>query len=95
MKKINKENSPIWFETWKQNFKNTNGREARYKNDFSSDDLDGKNRREAIESSEVFDDAEYSDEDIRSFIDYYSNKNNGKYVPYCMAIVGALKESLI
>ena len=28
MKKIDKEESPIWFEAWKHNFKHTNGREA-------------------------------------------------------------------
>ena len=222
MKKINKEEPPIWFETWKQNFKHINGREAHYKQDFSSDDnagkirrqrlreqlikeqggiccycmkrislnnshiehfrpktlfpqidldynnifascngagenfldehcghkkedwwkegmvspagvevekifqysLDGKmhsvprkpttniaqemiihmgldsfhlerNRREAIESTEIFDEEEYSNEDIRDFINYYSNKDNGVYVPYCMAIVDCLKECLV
>lgn len=54
-----------------------------------------RNRREAIESTEVFDEAEYSNDDIRDFIDYYSNKDNGVYVPYCMAIVDCLKECLI
>lgn len=221
MKKIDKENSPKWFETWKQDFKNTNSREAHYKNDFSSDNSDGetrrrklrkqlveeqgyiccycmkkislnashiehfwpqtafpqidldynnmfapcngyvtistdehcghkkedwwekdmispteteieqmfkysfdgkihsvpgkstaniaqkmitqmgldsyhleRNRRKAIESSEFFEEEEYSHEDIRDFINYYSNKDNGAYVPYCMAIVDCLKERL-
>ena len=221
MKKIDKGNSPGWFETWKQNFKHINRREAHYKNDFSSEDSDGiirrrqlrsqlieeqghiccycmkrillnnshiehfwpkmhfpqidleynnmfascngegvnlfdehcahkkedwwnkdmispveieveemfqysvdgkihsvprrsttniaqemivkmgldsfhleRNRREAIENSEVFDEEEYSDEDIRDFINYYSNKDNGKYIPYCMAIVDCLKDCL-
>lgn len=53
-----------------------------------------RNRREAIENSEVFDEEEYSDEDIRDFINYYFNKDNGRYVPYCMAIVDCLKERL-
>lgn len=221
MKKIDKGAPPEWFEIWKKDFKKANGREAHYKNDFSSDDSDGKkrrqkmrsqlieeqghiccycmkrilldkshiehfwpkayfpqidleynnmfascngvgiisadeycghkkedwwnenmipptkleietvfrysvdgkihsvprkpttdiaqemiihmgldsfhlerNRREAIENSEVFDEEEYSDEDIRDFIDYYSNQDNGKYVPYCMAIVDCLKDCL-
>ncbi len=166
MKKIDKENSPEWFESWKQDFKNTNGRESHYKNDFSSNDSDGetrrrrlrkqlveeqgyiccycmkritlnashieqifkytidgkihsvqkkpttntaqemitrmgldsyhleRNRREAIEGSEVFDEAEYSHEDIRDFINYYSNKDNNAYIPYCMAIVDCLKDRL-
>lgn len=221
MKKIVKEQPPTWFETWKQNFKQTHGRTAHYKNDFSSDDsqgtarrqqlrghlikeqghiccycmkrislqnshiehfqpkirfpqndldyqnllascngdgmvsldghcghkkedwwednlvspteskieemfqysLDGnihsiqkkpftniaqemighmgldsyhliRNRRAAIESSEVFDENEYSNEDIRNFIDFYSNKDGEAYVPYCMAIVACLKEQL-
>ena len=222
MKKIDKEDSPEWFETWKQDYRDTNGREAHYKNDFSSNDFAGKirrqrlreqlikeqgciccycmkrislnnshiehfwsktffsqidldynnmfascngdgtisldghcghkkddwweedmvspaeaevekmfkysidgrihsvqkrpttniaqqmiiqmglnsfhlerNRREAIENSEVFDEEEYSDEDIRDFINYYSNKDNGAYVPYCMAIVDCLKDCLL
>lgn len=53
-----------------------------------------RNRRQAIESSEVYDDVEYTDEDIRNFIQYYSNKDNGKYVPYCKAIVDCLTELL-
>lgn len=53
-----------------------------------------RNRREAIENSEVFDEEEYSDEDIRDFINFYSNKDDGVYVPYCMAIVDCLKECL-
>ncbi|RKI30385.1 TIGR02646 family protein [bacterium 1xD8-6] len=221
MKKIDKGDSPEWFETWKQNCKDTIGREAHYKKDFSSEDNDGKrrrqrlrnqlieeqgyiccycmkrisldsshiehfwpktffpqidldynnmfascngdgiigidghcghkkedwwekdmippteaeiekifqysvdgrihsvpgrpaaniaqemitqmglnsfhlkrNRREAIENSEVFDEEEYSDQDIRDFIDYYANKDNGFYIPYCMAIVDCLKDCL-
>ena len=35
MKKIDKGDSPEWFETWKQNYKDTIGREAHYKKDFS------------------------------------------------------------
>ena len=53
-----------------------------------------RNRRAAIESSEVFDENEYSNEDIRNFIDFYSNKDGEAYVPYCMAIVACLKEQL-
>ncbi|MCM1256543.1 MAG: TIGR02646 family protein [Roseburia sp.] len=221
MKKINKEDPPEWFEKWKQDYKNTYGKEPHYKSDFSTDDEDGKmrrqqlrehlieeqghiccycmkkifqnnshiehfwpkasfpqkdleynnmlascngdgtisldehcghkkedwwkenmvspteaevenmfqysvdgkihslprkittniaqemishmgldsfhlerNRRNAIESSEVFDEEEYSNEDIRDFINFYSNKDNGMYVPYCMAIVDCLKDLL-
>lgn len=53
-----------------------------------------RNRRKAIEASEVFDEIEYSDEDIRNFIDYYSNMDNGAYVPFCKAIVDCLEEML-
>lgn len=221
MKKITKEASPAWFEAWKKDFKSTKGREAHYKNDFSSDNADGtarrqklrgqlikeqghiccycmkriflnnshiehfwpkaffphidleynnmfascngdgvadfeghcghkkedwwekemisptditveglfrytadgkihsaprkpttniaremiiqmgldsyhliRNRREAIQNSEFCDDEDYSSEDIRDFINYYSNKDSGTYVPYCMAIVDCLKEQL-
>ena len=34
------------------------------------------------------------DDEIRSFIEYYSNKNNGEYEPYCKAIVDCLEEML-
>lgn len=53
-----------------------------------------RNRRQAIEYSEVFDEDEYTDEDIRNFIQYYSNKDNGQYVPYCQAIVDCLTDLL-
>ena len=222
MKRIIKQTSPTWFENWKMNFRTANGKEPHYKNDFSTDDTDGANRRkdlrkelvneqgkiccycmkrisvnsshiehflpketfldkdllydnlfascngegsniicdeycghrkgnwwredmisptdievekvfkyapngkissvrgrttsniaqemihnlgldsyhlersrrEAIEASEVFDDVEYSEEEIRNFIDYYSNKDNGTYVPFCKAIVDCLEEML-
>lgn len=222
MKKINKQNSPVWFETWKNDFENTEGRKPHYKNDFSTDNADGsnrrirlrshlvaeqgyiccycmnaitadsshiehfwpketfrdidleytnllascngegtiifdeehcghkkenwwhedmvspvdmkienmfkysidgkihsirgqedaniadimihnlglnsfhleRNRRQAIEASEVCEEEDYSEEDIRDFIDYYSNMDNGKYVPYCQAIVDCLKDLL-
>lgn len=109
-----------------------------YKNDFSTDDIDGSNRRQRLrknlvdeqgkiccycmrristnsshiehflpkeiftdkdlsyenllascngEGTVVFDDEEYSKEEIRNFIEYYTNKDNGVYVPYCKAIV--------
>ena len=221
MKKISKEPSPEWFETWKHEFQSTNGRRADYKNDFAVDDSDGRarrrrlrenlikeqgqiccycmkrifldnshiehfrpkihfpnkdleydnlfascngagtiyldehcghkkeewwaqelipptdnevenifkysidgkihstpkrpttriaqemiknmgldsfhlerERRQAIEASEVFDEEVYSEDDIRSFIDYYSNKDDGVYVPYCGAIIDCLKDML-
>ena len=53
-----------------------------------------RSRREAIEASEVFDEEEYSPDEIRSFIEYYSEKDNGKYVPYCKAIVDCLQDIL-
>ena len=48
MKKINKQESPQWFEDWKKNFKLENSREPHYKNDFSTDDIDGVNRRRKL-----------------------------------------------
>lgn len=53
-----------------------------------------RNRRQAIEGSEVFDEEDYTDDDIRSFIDYYSNMDGGAYVPYCQAIVDCLCDML-
>ena len=51
--------------------------------------------KQAIQASEVFDDEDYTDDEIRSFIEYYSNKNNGEYEPYCKAIVDCLEEMLL
>ena len=48
MKKIVKDSSPIWFEDWKRNFKVVNGRDAHYKDDFSTDDTDGRSCRKNI-----------------------------------------------
>ena len=53
-----------------------------------------RDRKQAIQASEVFDDEDYTDDEIRSFIEYYSNKNNGEYEPYCKAIVDCLEEML-
>lgn len=53
-----------------------------------------RDRKQAIEASEVFDDEEYSEEEIRDFIEYYSNKNGETYVPYCKAIVDCLEGML-
>ena len=53
-----------------------------------------RDRKQAIQASEMFDDEDYTDDEIRSFIEYYSNKNNGEYEPYCKAIVDCLEEML-
>lgn len=53
-----------------------------------------RSRREAIEVSEVFDEIEYSTDEIREFIEYYSKKDNGKYVPYCKAIADCLQNMI-
>ena len=55
-----------------------------------------RNRREAIEASEIFDEREddYSDKEIKDFIEYYSNKHEGQYIPYCQAIVDSLERQL-
>ena len=53
-----------------------------------------RSRRVAIEASEVCDDVEYSEESIRDFIEYYSNMDNGVYVPFCKAIADCLEEML-
>ena len=53
-----------------------------------------RDRKQAIQASEVFDDEDYTDDELRSFIEYYSNKNNGEYEPYCKAIVDCLEEML-
>ena len=53
-----------------------------------------RDRKQAIQASEVFDEEDYTDDEIRSFIEYYSNKNNDEYEPYCKAIVDCLEEML-
>lgn len=49
-----------------------------------------RNRRNAIEASEVFEDIDYSDDDLRDFIGYYDNKQDGKYIPFCQSIIDCL-----
>ena len=51
MKRIIKENSPMWFENWKNNFQHTNGREPHYKSDFATNDPDGKTRRRDLRTA--------------------------------------------
>lgn len=53
-----------------------------------------RERRLAIEASEFYDAEPYTAEEIRDFIEYYSNKNNGFYEPYCKAIVDCLETIL-
>ena len=53
-----------------------------------------RDRKQAIQASEVFDEEDYTDDEIRSFIEYYLNKNNDEYEPYCKAIVDCLEEML-
>ncbi len=53
-----------------------------------------RNRRQAIEESEYLDETEYTPEEIQTFIDYYANMDNGKYMPYCKAIIDCLKTLL-
>lgn len=53
-----------------------------------------RNRRQAIEASEYLDEIEYTSEEIQTFIDYYANMDNGKYMPYCKAIIDCLKTLL-
>lgn len=49
-----------------------------------------RNRRLAIEESEVFDDCDYSKEEIADIINYYNSMQNGKYQEYCNAIIDGL-----
>lgn len=53
-----------------------------------------RNRRQAIEASEVYDDVDYMEEDIRSFIDYYNHRIDGKFEPYCQCIIDCLNRQI-
>lgn len=53
-----------------------------------------RNRRGAVEMSEVYDDVDYSDTDIRDFIGFYDNKEDGKYIPYCQCIIDCLARQI-
>lgn len=59
MKRINKQEPPQWFEDWKRNFKVANNRNAHYKNDFSTDDVDGANRRRRLRENLVDEQGKY------------------------------------
>lgn len=53
-----------------------------------------RNRSQAIENSEVFEEEAYTREEIESFIDFYSHKTSDGYIPYCQAIVDCLEDML-
>lgn len=60
-----------------------------------------RNRKEAIEACELCDIEEsddeqqnYSDEEIRNLIKFYSDKHEERYIPYCQAIVDSLERLL-
>lgn len=48
MKKINKKNSPNWFEIWKNDFQRNNNRKPNYKDDFATNDSNGISRRKRL-----------------------------------------------
>lgn len=49
-----------------------------------------RNRKMAIQASEVYDDVDYTQAEIDAFIDYYNNKQDGEFIPYCKAIIDCL-----
>lgn len=53
MKYIQKEEEPVWFIQWKEEFKKNNGRQARYSADFSTDDSSGYSRRKRLRTALV------------------------------------------
>lgn len=52
-----------------------------------------RNREAAIEASGFFD-SEYTEDEIWDMIDYYSNLDNGTYIPYCGAIADVWRSIL-
>lgn len=107
VKQINKNGAPQWFEVEKAFKYSANGKISAVRNRTSFNvaqdmihnlGLDSfhleRDRKQAIQASEVFDEEDYTDDEIRSFIEYYLNKNNDEYEPYCKAIVDCLEEML-
>ena len=92
MKRINKQESPQWFEDWKRNFKTENNRNAHYKNDFSADDADGINRRRRLRESLVNEQGKICCYCMRRIST--DSSDHGVYVPYCKAIIDCLEEML-
>lgn len=95
VKKITKDKSPQWFEEWKKDDSRADVAQKMIENfGLKSYHLE-RNRREAIEASEVYDDAEYTDDDIRQFIEFYYEKQDGQYIPYCKAIADCLQRMIL
>lgn len=54
-----------------------------------------RNRRMALEQSEIYDGYDYEEDEIWDIINYYDGKQNGKYIEYCNAIINVLKRVLL
>lgn len=54
-----------------------------------------RNRRLALEQSEIYDGYDYSENEVWDIIDYYDGKQNGKYIEYCNAIIDVIKRELL
>lgn len=53
-----------------------------------------RNRRNAIMKSELYDDAEYDNDDWFEYIRYYDNVHEGQYEEYCNAIIMLMRSMI-
>lgn len=54
-----------------------------------------RNRKTAIQESELFDElGDYDSDDFRYFMDYYDQMHNGEYIPYCQAIIDCMQREV-
>ena len=53
-----------------------------------------RSRRKAIEASEVFDENDYSTDEIRDIIACYDSMEDGKYHEFCNVIIDVLKSAI-
>lgn len=54
-----------------------------------------RNRRMALEQTEIFDECNYAEDEVWDIIAYYDEKQDGKYIEYCNVIIDVMKQKLL
>ena len=54
-----------------------------------------RNRRMALEQTEIFDMCDYTEEEVWDIIAYYDGRQDGKYIEYCNVIIDVMKQEML
>lgn len=54
-----------------------------------------RNRRMALEQTEIFDMQDYTEDEVWDIIAYYDGRQEGKYIEYCNVIIDVMKRELL